>query len=331
MEVAVSTVVVTGAAGFIGSTLVRHLLEQTDFQITGVDALTDYYDVALKRRNLGAIESERFTFIESDLNRLNLREILAGASHVFHLAGQPGVRKSWGAEFSEYIQHNILATQSLLEAAKGSTALKSLVYASSSSVYGEAERFPCLETDRPLPRSPYGVSKLAAEHLCGLYAHTYGVPAVSLRFFTVYGPGQRPDMAFNRFIRAVLEDREVEVYGDGSQIREFTFVDDITEAAMRAAVAELKPGTVINLSGGSSVDVNEVLSTLGDITGKEVRRQYVAAMDGDVHRTGGDTTQARLLLDWQPRTGLRTGLEREYEWLAEGGGSPSADLPVAQA
>jgi UDP-glucuronate 4-epimerase len=212
---------VTGAAGFIGSHLTKRLRGE-GYDVTGVDSFTDYYDVAIKRANAEGAISAGAKFINGDLNVVDLDNLLDGVDVIFHLAGQPGVRSSWGKEFSAYTHGNIEATQRLLEASRGSRTLRRFVYASSSSVYGNAERYPTSESDRPQPVSPYGVTKLAAEHLCNLYAASFEVPTVSLRYFTVYGPGQRPDMAFTRFARAALRGDEITVYGSGDQIRDFT-------------------------------------------------------------------------------------------------------------
>lgn len=308
--------VVTGCAGFIGSTLVDRLLAE-GYDVVGIDSFTDYYDPQVKRRNLeGALRHPAFTLLEGDLVDRDLAADIADAEHVYHLAGQPGVRSSWGDEFEIYLSANVLATQRLLEAAKESAALRRFVYASSSSVYGEAERFPTEETDRPMPRSPYGATKLAGENLCALYAASFGVPTVALRFFTVYGPRQRPDMAFHRFIRAALLDSAVTVYGDGEQVREFTHVDDIVAANMKAATRDVPAGSIINLSGGSSVTVNDVLRELGEILGRPVGVDHFDSVAGDVRRTGGSIDRARQLLDWSPAVPLRAGLESEHAWLA---------------
>ena len=242
------TVMVTGVAGFVGSALARRLLADGE-QVVGVDALTDYYDPALKKANLATIPQEGFTFVEGDLNALDLDALLDGVVVVFHEAGQPGVRASWGDDFATYVNANVLATQRLLEAARRAPALRRLVYASSSSVYGNALAYPTTEDDLPRPHSPYGVTKLAGEHLCTLYARNFDVPTVSLRYFTVYGPGQRPDMAFTVFIRAAQAGRPMEVFGSGQQVRDFTFVDDVVDANLRAAVGDVAPGSVFNVSG----------------------------------------------------------------------------------
>ncbi|MDF1706233.1 MAG: NAD-dependent epimerase/dehydratase family protein [Aeromicrobium sp.] len=307
--------VVTGAAGFIGSNITRRLLDyHSDADVLGIDSFSDYYDPQLKRENLSTLDGRRFRLIEADLNEIDLATELRGVNVIYHEAGQPGVRKSWGSDFELYTNANIRATQRLLEAARTLTNLTRFIYASSSSVYGEAETYPTTETDRPMPRSPYGVTKLAAEHLCSLYASNFGLPTVSLRYFTVYGPGQRPDMAFTRFITAALLGEPITVYGSGEQIREFTYVSDIVEANVLAATAELTPGSVINLSGGSSVSVNEVLKVLERIHGAELVVQRLASVPGDVFRTGGSTASAKDLLGWRPSISLEAGLRAQYDW-----------------
>lgn len=309
---------VTGAAGFVGSTLARRLLAD-GHDVVGVDSVNDYYGQQLKRTNLGRLAAPGFRFVEADLNTVDLRSLLAGTEVVFHLAGQPGVRSSWGSEFDRYVTDNVRATQRLLEAALHADGLRRFVFASSSSVYGDAERYPTEETDRPQPVSPYGVTKLAAEHLCTLYARNHGVPTVSLRFFTVYGPRQRPDMAFTRFCQAVRDGREIEVYGTGEQVRDFTFVDDVVEANLQVGTADIDAvpaGSVFNVAGGSSTTVNEVLSLLEEISGRAVRVVRGAPVLGDVLRTGGSTEALSKATGWMPRVDLREGLEEQYRWAA---------------
>jgi UDP-glucuronate 4-epimerase len=310
------TVLITGVAGFVGSALARRLLAAGE-QVVGVDALTDYYDPGLKKTNLAGIPADGFTFVEGDLNAVDLDELLAGVTVVFHEAGQPGVRKSWGQDFATYLDLNVLATQRLLEAARRSSDLQRLVYASSSSVYGNALVYPTTEDDVPRPHSPYGVTKLAAEHLCTLYAGNFGVPTVSLRYFTVYGPGQRPDMAFNRFIRAALADEPIEVFGTGEQVRDFTFVDDVVEANLLAARGDARPGAVFNVSGGTSISVNEVLHVLSDIAGRELRVERTRAVAGDVTRTGGAADRIREALGWQPTVDITSGLRAQWQSLRD--------------
>jgi UDP-glucuronate 4-epimerase len=310
-------VLVTGVAGFIGSTLAERLL--TDgHDVVGIDNFSQYYDRSIKEANLSRLaDTPRFTFLEWDLNAADLHALLTSIDIVYHQAGQPGVRKSWGIDFASYVDANISATQRLLEAVLHSApSLTRFVYASSSSIYGNAERYPTRESDRPQPRSPYGVTKLSAEHLVSLYAANFGVPTISLRYFTVYGPRQRPDMAFNRFISRARRRLPLTVHGDGSQIREFTYVDDIVEANVLASVAPVTPGTVVNLSGGSSTSVNEVLELLEELHGEPIQVDRGEPARGDVLRTGGSIELARTLLGWEPRMALVDGLAMEYEWLA---------------
>jgi UDP-glucuronate 4-epimerase len=310
-------ILVTGAAGFIGSTLAERLVSDGN-EVVGLDNFSDYYERRIKETNLVRLTHDRrFTLVEEDLNKADLPLMLDGVDVVYHLAGQPGVRKSWGKSFDNYVDANIVATQRLLEAVRCSApSLTRFVYASSSSAYGNAERFPTCETDRPEPLSPYGVTKLAGEYLVNLYATNFGVPSISLRYFTVYGPRQRPDMAFNRFISLARSGHALPVHGDGTQIREFTYVDDIVEANVRAGVASVEAGTVINLSGGSAISVNEVLDLLEKIHGETLNVMRGTAALGDVFRTGGSTERAGQLLGWEPRVGIEAGLAREYDWLA---------------
>ncbi|MFG6503090.1 NAD-dependent epimerase/dehydratase family protein [Microbacterium sp. P05] len=306
-------VVVTGAAGFVGSRIARRALSE-GHEVVGIDAVTDYYDPSIKRANLQPLIEAGMRVFEQDLMDLDLPAVLDGAEVVFHQAGQPGVRSSWGTEFDVYLRANVAATQRLLEAAVGSKTLRSLVYASSSSVYGDAESFPTSESARPVPLSPYGVSKLAAEHLCTLYARNFGVPAVSLRYFTVYGPGQRPDMAFTRFCRAAVTSTPITLYGDGTQIRDFTFVDDVVDANFKAGFGSATAGSVFNVAGGSNVTVNEVIATLSELAGRELAVDRSDAVKGDVRRTSGSTERIRDALGWAPSTSLSDGLLEQFKW-----------------
>lgn len=296
--------VVTGAAGFIGSHLCDALLSE-DAEVVGVDALTDYYEVALKSRNVAPLLGRPgFTFVEGDLVDIPLGPVVDGADVVFHLAGQPGVRASWGAEFDTYVHHNVNATQRLLEACK-SLALRKFVYASSSSVYGDSERYPTVEHLRPTPISPYGVTKLAAEHLTELYRKAFGLPTVSLRLFTVYGPRQRPDMAFARLVRAGLTGKPFVLYGDGEQTRDFTYVSDVV-TAMLAATRSAWCG-VANVGGGSRTSMNRVVEIVRGFCGDLDVRKAPAA-PGDVRHTAADTSIAAEYLGYRPRTPLVEGL-----------------------
>jgi UDP-glucuronate 4-epimerase len=308
---------VTGVAGFVGSAIAERLLAQ-GAEVVGVDCFLDYYPRALKDGNLARLRQGKlqgkFTFHEMNLASGELLPLFAGVDVVFHQAAQAGVRKSWGGYFSTYLEANVLATQRLLETIRNNKiSLSKFVYASSSSVYGNAERLPTSEKDRPQPVSPYGVTKLAAEHLCVLYATEYGIPTSSLRYFTVYGPGQRPDMAFYKFILAGLEKRKIEVYGTGEQSRDFTFIDDVVDANL-AAAAQGKPGSVYNIGGGSHVTVNQALEILESHLGK-LSVERLARAAGDAAHTGADAALARSDLGFAPKVGIAEGLEREIGWL----------------
>ncbi len=315
-------VVVTGCAGFIGSHLSEALLE-LGCAVTGVDSLTDYYPAEQKRRNLaGCLRDRRFRFVAEDLNRLDAAALLGGARVCFHLAAQAGVRASWGAEFTRYVEWNVLATQRLLEACRQPAVAGSLVrfvYSSSSSVYGDQPSYPVTEADLPMPRSPYGVTKLAAEHLCVLYGDSYQVPTSSLRYFTVYGPRQRPDMAFRKFIEAALDGRSFTVLGDGEQTRDFTFVGDAVRANL-LAVAAPATAAVFNVGGGSRVSLREALTRLAAAVAAAAPASRVvvnhdAAARGDVRHTAADTTLALRTLGWSPRVSLDDGLAAEVAWV----------------
>ena len=306
---------ITGVAGFIGSTLADRLLAG-GAEVVGIDCFTDYYPRPMKERNLAAaLRHPRFTFLESRVQDADLRRLLSDRTHVFHLAAQAGVRKSWGRDFAVYTVNNIEATQVLLEACRAAT-LERVVYASSSSVYGDNVPMPMREDARPQPVSPYGVSKLAAEQLCYLYFANHGVPAVSLRYFTVYGPRQRPDMGFHRFLRAALGGEPIVVYGDGEQTRDFTFVADAVGATEAAAIRGV-PGRVYNIGGGSRVSVNEVIEMIGRVSGRRPLVTVDAAQKGDMRHTYADTWLARTDLGYDPKVGLEEGLAAEHGWLAE--------------
>jgi UDP-glucose 4-epimerase len=305
---------VTGVAGFIGSTLADRLCADGS-DVVGLDCFTDYYPRALKERNLAGLRGQsRFRFVESSLGEADLGSLLADRTHVFHLAAQAGVRKSWGRDFSVYTVNNIEATQVLLEACTRHP-IERLVYASSSSVYGDGVSLPMREDALPQPVSPYGVSKLAAEQLCYLYHVNFGVPTVSLRYFTVYGPRQRPDMGFNRFIRATLSGAPIAVYGDGEQTRDFTFVADAVSATVAAATRG-GAGRVYNIGGGSRVTVNEVLEMIGRVAGRRPVLRSEAAQKGDMRHTYADTSLAQRDLGFSPTVSLEEGLAAEHQWLA---------------
>jgi len=306
---------VTGAAGFVGSHVADRLLE-TGHEVVGVDCFLDYYPRAVKERNLvQARGCERYSFVEASLVDADLGKLLDGVDCVFHQAAQAGVRSSWGADFRIYSDNNVYATQRLLEACRD-RPLKRFVYASSSSVYGDTDDLPMRETGLTRPVSPYGVTKLAGEHLTWLYWKNYAVPTVSLRYFTVYGPRQRPDMAFHRFIRSVLLGEEIALYGDGSQSRDFTFVSDIVDANIAAAERDVC-GRIFNVGGGSRTTVNDVIATIGALTGREPHMRRLDVQKGDVRHTAADTSAARDGLGFCPRVDVREGLRREIEWLRQ--------------
>jgi nucleoside-diphosphate-sugar epimerase len=310
------TCVVTGAAGFIGSHLSRALLAQ-GWSVVGVDCFTDYYDPAFKRRNAATLLADpRFTLIERDVCEVDWSAALTHEVEiVYHLAAQPGVRASWGESFRPYADRNITATQVLLEAAQRATGLRRFVFASSSSVYGDADRYPTSE-DAPLqPVSPYGVTKMAAERLCFVYHQNFGLPVTALRYFTVYGPGQRPDMAFHRFFKAALAGETIRVYGDGRQTRDFTFIDDVIAANLAAGQSPEAVGRVMNIGGGNRAELGKIIELIGEVIGRppEVRRE--ASTPGDAAHTGADIARAQRLIGYAPRTSLRDGLAREWAWI----------------
>jgi len=304
-----STAVVTGAAGFVGSHLCRLLLDE-GYEVVGVDSFTDYYARDEKEDHLVGLRGERdFWLVDDDLLTMRLEPLIDGAKYVFHLAGQPGVRASWGPDFATYVRHNVLVTQHLLEVCRNFPISK-LVYASSSSIYGNAESFPTSEQVTPRPVSPYGVTKLAGEHLCDVYRTNFDVPTASLRLFTVYGPGQRPDMAFARLVRAARLGQPFELLGDGRQSRDFTFVGDVVRAMIDAARSPWC-GTA-NIGGGSRVTMNDVLDIVTDLCGPiQVLRSDAAV--GDVRHTAADCATARAGFAYHPRTSLRVGLARMVE------------------
>ncbi len=318
-------VLVTGVAGFIGSHLAEALLAR-GCEVVGIDCLTDYYDPALKEANLIALRREpRFEHVREDLNTVDLERVAGGIDLVFHQAAQAGVRASWGREFSIYTRQNVDATQRLLEFFRRRPPRK-FIYASSSSVYGETSELPMREDGPTAPHSPYGVTKLAAEHLARLYHRNFAIPTVSLRYFTVYGPRQRPDMAFRRFIAALLDRRPLVVYGDGRQTRDFTYIDDAVAANLAAAERGV-PGSVLNIGGGSRVILRECLEMLVRLVGQgEIR--YESAQHGDVTHTWADTCRAQAELGFVPGVGIEEGLARQVAWQTAmkrsgGGRSPA--------
>jgi UDP-glucuronate 4-epimerase len=300
---------VTGAAGFIGSHLVDRLLAERH-EVRGVDCFTPSYERTLKRANIsGALDRSGFELRDEDLRVCDLTPLVRDVDVVFHLSAQPGVRASWN-DFALYAEHNVLATQRLLDAVREAGGRR-VVYSSSSSVYGNARSYPTDETNCPQPHSPYGVTKLAGEQLCRAYAQNFGVRTLTLRYFTVYGPRQRPDMAMHRLIGACLGGAPFPLYGTGDQVRDFTFVSDVVEANVLAATADVEPGETFNVAGGSSSSMLEIIDLVRDLTGRDVAIDRRPAAPGDVNRTGGSTERIEQQLGWRPQVGLRDGLSAQ--------------------
>jgi len=302
---------VTGAAGFIGSRLCERLIAD-GHDVVGVDCFADGYERRLKEQNLDELRfAPRFELVARDLAGDALDDLLAGVDRVFHLAGQPGVRESFGVGFARYVRNNIMATQRLLEAA-GRCDLDAFVYASSSSVYGNAVASPTAETQPRRPESPYGMTKAATEDLAAVYHRAAGIPVVGLRYFTVYGPRQRPDMAFARFIDQALGGRPLSVLGDGSQLRDFTYVDDAVDATL-AAAERGRPGAVYNVGGGRPVELLRAVHIIAGHCGG-VELEHHAAAPGDVRATCADGRLALAELGTRPKVTLREGLRRQIAW-----------------
>jgi UDP-glucuronate 4-epimerase len=306
---------ITGCAGFIGSHLTEALLAD-GVSVLGIDCFNDNYGRDRKLANLRhAQQWESFEFLPLDLARGELHDVLEECDRIVHLAAEPGVRSSWGPRFDWYLRNNVVATQQLLEAAKD-VPEKRFVYASSSSIYGQAESFPTPETATPNPISPYGVTKLTAEHLAHCYHVNHGVDVVSLRFFSVYGPRQRPDMAFDAFCRAALEGRPITVYGDGLQTRDFTYVGDIVDGLRAALTLPDVSGRIYNLGGGSQIGLNDAIATLSKVAGRRIDVHHLPREHGDVKDTGSDITRAAAELAFAPKTTLDAGLQQQFEWVA---------------
>lgn len=301
-------VLVTGCAGFIGSHLTEYLLKDGN-EVIGIDCFTDYYAKELKERNLSVgLKHQNFTILNSNLSdMLEFPDV----DIVFHQAAQAGVRSSWGKDFSIYSRNNIEATQRLLEWYKDKN-LKKFVYASSSSVYGDVS-LPMDEEMRLQPVSPYGVSKLAAEHLCYLYWKNFQVPTISLRYFTVYGPRQRPDMGIHKFVHSIVEGKEIVIFGDGSQTRDFTYIDDVVQANILAAKIDVS-GEVFNIGGGNRISVNDLISVIENATGKKAILTYTHKQKGDVVDTLADNLKAKRILGWEPHVDIRDGISHYVSW-----------------
>jgi UDP-glucuronate 4-epimerase len=307
---------VTGCAGFIGSHLTESLLRD-GISVIGVDCFNANYGRAQKLDNLhSALDWKAFEFVPLDLATGDLADLVREVDVVFHLAAEPGVRSSWGEQFKRYMTNNILATQQLLRALEQVPG-KRLVNASSSSIYGQAETLPTCEDAPAAPRSPYGLTKLAGEHLCNVYHANHGLEVTSLRYFTVFGPRQRPDMAFNIFCRAALKNDEINIYGDGYQTRDFTFVADVVAATRAAATASIDSGGAYNIGGGLRGSLRDVLSAIEKLAGRELKLNFECEQAGDVRDTGADTSKARADLGFSPTTSLDDGIAAEFEWLRQ--------------
>lgn len=310
-----ATHIITGVAGFIGSNLAETILKKGD-SIIGVDQINDYYSVAQKKDNIASLRQyEGFKFIQDDIQNLDWLELLKGVEVVYHQAAQAGVRASWGESFRHYTERNINATQIILEAAKETPSLKRLVYASTSSVYGNAETMPTSETVPPQPVSPYGITKLAAERMCWLYHQNFNVPITALRYFTVYGPRQRPDMAFHKFFKAAIKDEAISIYGDGQQTRDFTFISDAVEANLAVATVPEAVGEIFNIGGGSRAVLMDVLATMENVIGQPLKKEFIDKARGDARHTSADISKAKRILGYNPQVSLKEGLTQEWEWV----------------
>jgi len=313
-----SRVLVTGCAGFIGSILSEKLIEQ-GYEVIGIDCFTPYYSIALKRFNLKNLtKSERFSLLEVDLSEIplySLVSIVKGVDYIIHEAAQPGVRNSWGESFQEYVRHNIITTQKLLEAIIKIGRCRHFIYASSSSVYGNIMNSPLKEDMIPKPYSPYGVTKLTAEFLCQTYLENFNLPITILRYFTVYGPRQRPDMAFHKFAKALLSGEVIEIYGCGDQVRDFTYVDDVAEATISTIESKESIGEIINVGSNNPIKLIDAVKIIADIIGVEPKYRFSKELKGEVKSTYADISKAEKILGWKPKITIKEGLEKEIMWI----------------
>lgn len=310
------SVIVTGVAGFIGSHLTEKLLSK-GYRVIGIDSFLNNYPRSFKEKNISNfLNHTNFTFINKNIINLSLKELLTNVDYIFHQAAQAGVRASWGKNFKSYNDNNILCTQKLLESVKESN-IKKFIYASSSSVYGDTDKFPMKEKDKVNPVSPYGVSKLAGENLCYLYWKNYNIPVISLRYFTVFGERQRPDMAFHIFIKSILQNKPLIIYGDGKQSRNFTHVDDIVKANLLATKSDVE-GEIFNIGGdGKRITINDTISLMENIIGKKADKKYRRIAKGDVRHTAADCNKAKKLLRYNPNVDFKEGLIREIKWIQQ--------------
>jgi nucleoside-diphosphate-sugar epimerase len=307
-------ILVTGAAGFIGSHLCEKLLTNEQNTVVGVDTFIGPTPNSLKQGNLeNLLNHPRFKFVKQNLMTADLERLLQDVAIIYHLAGIPGVRSSWGKDFDPYVTNNILVTQRLLEASK-KRPIKKFIYASTSSVYGEHQGKVAEEADCN-PLSPYGITKLTGEYLCTVYSKSFAVPIVTVRFFTVYGPRQRSDMAFHRFIAQLLKEEPITLFGDGTQSRDFTYVSDCVEGIATIVKKDDLIGKTINIGGKERATVNEAISTMEQLTGKKAKIEYSSTLKGEPRHTWADITKAQNLLDYHPKISLREGLAKEIEYI----------------
>jgi len=308
------TAVVTGVAGFIGSQLAERLLQE-NFKVIGIDNFTDYYPKKIKENNLKeCLKNKNFSFMVKDIIEIDLLPLFQKSQYLFHLAAQPGVRSSWGSQFELYVKENILVTQRILEHAKAANSFKQIIVASSSSVYGKQEGKMNEKNTFTKPISPYGVTKLAAENLCCIYAENYNLPITTLRYFTVYGPRQRPEMAFMQFIKAALTNSKLTVYGDGLQTRDFTYIDDVVKASI-SCIENNTSHEILNIGGGLAMSINDILRLIIDISQIELKVLYAHKQKGDVIHTEADISKAMKVINYHPQTKIKEGLTRQVEFV----------------
>lgn len=308
------TALITGVAGFIGSSLAEKLLKD-NFKVIGIDSFTNYYSPHIKEKNIeNCLKHSNFSFIHQDLDTLDLSTIFENTEYVFHLSAQPGARASWGKEFTTYVKNNISVTQKILESLKNNTTLKKFIFASSSSVYGNQSSIMNEDTSLTKPVSPYGVTKLASENLVNLYFKNYEIPIISLRYFTAYGPKQRPDMAFTRFFHSIIKDKKLIIFGNGEQTRDFTYVDDVVKATMNAAASD-HVGEILNIGGGSVFSLMQITEFMKEITGKELEIDFKKEQKGDVKHTSADISKSENLINYKSNTDIKYGLTQQYEYI----------------
>jgi len=308
------TALITGVAGFIGSSLAEKLLKD-NFKVIGIDSFTNYYSPHIKEKNIeNCLKHSNFSFIHQDLDTLDLSTIFENTEYVFHLSAQPGARASWGKGFTTYVKNNISVTQKILESLKNNTTLKKFIFASSSSVYGNQSSIMNEDTSLTKPVSPYGVTKLASENLVNLYFKNYEIPIISLRYFTAYGPKQRPDMAFTRFFLSIIKDKKLIIFGNGEQTRDFTYVDDVVKATMNAAASD-HVGEILNIGGGSVFSLMQITEFMKEITGKELEIDFKKEQKGDVKHTSADISKSENLINYKSNTDIKYGLTQQYEYI----------------